>query len=395
MIRHENFVRPCYDSGGFAGLPQRIQSLVTQYDAVVLFLVDGFGWRFFEKFQSAPFLRQIIGRSQVEKLTSQFPSTTAAHITCIHTGQPVGQSGIYEWTIYDPTLDVLFTPLLFSYAGTQERDQLKPAGVDPKSLYPMGTLHQTLKGKGVEPFVFQHREYTPSTYSNIMFDGATVRGYKTLAEMFHNFGETLKAQKTPAYYFLYYDRVDSLSHDYGPDSPQVEAEIMSFLLLMEHFFVRILTASGKRVLFMLTADHGEVEVDPKTTVYLNTDPRFAGLEKFLKTNKKGELLVPAGAPRDMFLHIKEGLLDEATHFFKSRLADKAEVEKTENLISQGYFGETISPIFRARVGDLVLLPFRYESVWWYEKGKFEQKFYGHHGGLTCQEMEIPLITLEI
>jgi hypothetical protein len=32
-----------------------------------------------------------------------------------------------------------------------------------------------------------------------------------------------------------------------------------------------------------------------------------------------------------------------------------------------------------------------EAVWWYEKDKFEQRFYGHHGGLTPQEMEIPLL----
>ena len=32
---------------------------------------------------------------------------------------------------------------------------------------------------------------------------------------------------------------------------------------------------------------------------------------------------------------------------------------------------------------------------WYEPGKFEQKYYGHHGGLTPQEMEIPLLALEL
>jgi hypothetical protein len=69
--------------------------------------------------------------------------------------------------------------------------------------------------------------------------------------------------------------------------------------------------------------------------------------------------------------------------------------KTEALIVDGYFGAEVSPRFRERVGNLVILPYRYESVWWYEKGKFEQKFYGHHGGLTPQEMETILYTYEI
>ena len=77
------------------------------------------------------------------------------------------------------------------------------------------------------------------------------------------------------------------------------------------------------------------------------------------------------------------------------LAGKAEVVKSAWLMENGYFGPEISRKFRERVGNLVVLSHRYESVWWYEKDKFEQKHYGHHGGLTPQEMEIPLISYEI
>jgi hypothetical protein len=163
---------------------------------------------------------------------------------------------------------------------------------------------------------------------------------------------------------------------------------------MDYFFDRIFTRKRK-VLFLLTADHGECEVDPKTTIYLNRDKRFEGIERFLKTNKGGNILVPAGSARDMFLYVKDELLDEAQEFLSTRLADKAEVVKSEWLIENGYFGPLISPQFRARVGNLVILPYRYESVWWYEKDRFEQRYCGHHGGLTPQEMEIPFFTVEI
>ena len=56
-----------------------------------------------------------------------------------------------------------------------------------------------------------------------------------------------------------------------------------------------------------------------------------------------------------------------------------------------YFGPgPVAEVFRRRVGNLVVLPYAGESVYWYEKDRFEQKHYGHHGGLTRAEMEIPL-----
>jgi predicted AlkP superfamily pyrophosphatase or phosphodiesterase len=390
------FIKPRYDEGGFAGIPERIKGAFAsgKYDAIVLFLVDGFGWRFFERFQEAPFLKRIAKQGQVEKLISQFPSTTAAHLTTIHTGWNVGQSGVYEWIYYEPQLDALIAPLLFSYAGSYYRNDLSSTGIHPPLLYPRGLFYPELKKRGVNPYVFGMREYTPSTYSNAVMAGADIYPYKTLSEAFVNLGILLEEQTGPAYVHLYFDKIDTLAHNYGPTAPQTEAEIETFLLIVEYYFERIFKGK-KRILFLMTADHGQVEVDPATTIYLNREPRFAGIERFLKTNLKGQLLVPAGSARDLFLYIKDDLLEEAQEFLKHPLEGKADVMKTEFLIENGYFGPEVSSRFRERVGNLVILPYRYESVWWYEKDKFEQRFYGHHGGLTPQEMETVLYQYEI
>ena len=113
---NKQFIKPRYDAGGFAGIPNRIRDAFTsgKYDAVVLFLIDAFGWRFLERFQDAAFLQRMAKYGRIEKLTSQFPSTTAAHVTTIHTGLPVGQSGIYEWYYYEPLVDQIIAPLLYA-----------------------------------------------------------------------------------------------------------------------------------------------------------------------------------------------------------------------------------------------------------------------------------------
>lgn len=384
------FLKPRYDTGGFAGVPNRIKEAFASgsYDVVVLFLVDGFGWRFFDRFQDAPFLKRIARNGTIEKLTSQFPSTTAAHLTTIHTGLPVGVSGIYEWFIYEPALDRIIAPLLFSHAGTRERETLKAARVDPSLVFPRGTFYSELKQMGVLPYVYGIRDYTPSSFSKAVTPGAELLRFITLPEALINLGLLLDQQTHPTYIHLYFDRIDTVSHEYGPSAPQTEAEIQAFLLIMEHYFEQVF--KGKRVLFLMTADHGQLDVNPKTTVYLNKDRSFKGLERFLKTNQSGQFLIPAGSARDMFLHVKGDLLDDAQSFLARRLEGKAEVVKVAYLMEEGYFGTEISPRFRERVGNLVILPYPNETVWWYEKDRFEQRFYGHHGGLTPEEVEIAL-----
>lgn len=393
---HPTFIQPRYDEGGFAHLPGFImrQFAKKRYDQIVFFFIDGFGWRFFETFQQHPLVHKMVQCGSVRQITSQFPSTTAAHVTCLHTAQAVGQHGIWEWNIYDPEVDAVITPLLYSLAGDKERDTLKTAGMDPSRILPQTTLHQSLVALGVTPHVFQHREYTPSTYSNAIFRGAQAHAYNTISEAMVNMRQTLAAAQTPTFCLLYYDKIDAICHTYGPNSEQVEAEIEAALDMIENRFDKTF-APDKRTLFLLTADHGQIATDPQTTLYLNTHPRFAGLEAFLQRNRAGQILPFGGSSRDLFLYIPQDRLDDAHYFLSTRLQGIADVVKTADLIAQGYFGPEISSKFLASVGSLVVLPYADQSVFWYEKDRFEYKFRGNHGGLTPEEMLVPLVTIEM
>jgi hypothetical protein len=400
------FLRPNYGRGCFADLPPLIRSWLTgrvetvgaglipaachrQYDTVLFVLVDGFGWRFFQRFADRPLLRRFAEAGSVLRWTSQFPSTTAAHVTCVNTGLTPGQSGIFEWQYYEPTLDAVIEPLTFSYAGEDERELLRKQGIQPSALLPQQTLYQTLQAAGVASYVYQPREFYRSSYSEWMLRGAAVRGYRTLPEGLADLRQEVTRVARPAYFHLYFGMVDYIGHYRGLDTPQMDAEIDSCLYNLEHTLVEPLAGRLENTLLILTADHGMVEVSPQRTVYLNTDPRFQGLEHFLRRDRQGRILPPGGSARDPFLYIHENRLDEAHAFFSERLAGIAEVHKTQELIEQGYFGPPpYAPEFLARVGNLVILPDAGECVWWYEQDRFDQRFYGHHGGLTPQEMEI-------
>ena len=214
-----------------------------------------------------------------------------------------------------------------------------------------------------------------------------------MAEALVNLRLSLAEQRKPTYYVLYFDRLDALCHGYGPNAPQVDAELDAFLTTPERRFLAQVSGDGE-VLVLLTADYGQSETHPLRTIYFNTDPSFAGYERFLRTDGQGKPIVPAGSPHDFFLDVRDELLDEAHDFLACRLAGRAVVYRTADLIAAGFCGAApVSEAFLGRVGNLVVLPYRGEAVWWYEKDRFGQKYFGHHGGLTPQEMGTPLLIL--
>lgn len=410
----QRFVKPLYDSYCFSNLPATIHYLLTgikqqtlpldvfgtlptRYNKVVLFFVDAFGWRFFHKYADKyPLLKTFQKQGVISKLTSQFPSTTPAHVTCINTGLNVAQSGIYEWNYYEPLVDAIITPLRFSYAGDSRQDTLKTARVPSEAFYPTRTFHQTLQSQGVQSHVFQHASYAHSTYSNVILKGATsLNPFRTLDDALDGLTtRVLNKEESPAYYLLYYDKIDATCHAFGPDSPEMEQMLDRFFQAVEQsFYQKIRRLTGDTLLIM-TADHGQIGVSPHTTFYLNH--KIPELKGYLKTNHPDAPLVPAGSARDMFLHVKEEVLDEAIALLQHHLAGRAEVYRTSDFIQQNFFGSTMpSSAFRSRVGNVLILPNPGETVWWYEEDRFDMHFWGHHGGLTPEEMEIPLLLLPL
>jgi len=409
----QRFVKPLYDSYCFSNIPQAIESLLTghgqgalpgdvfghlptKYTKVILFFVDAFGWRFFERYADKyEFLKIVLKDGVVSKLTSQFPSTTAAHATCIHTGLDVAQSGVYEWNYYEPLIDEMISPLLFSYAGDKLRDTLKASSFPATAFYPTSTVYQGLQARGIQSHVFQSSVFTPSTYSNIVFRGAHVVPYRTVPEAFIALSELVLSEKaSPGYYCSYFDQIDYICHHYGPNSSQFEKEVDTFLRAMDQLLYRRIMGQSRDTLLMITADHGQVEVDPKKTYFLNI--HITGIERYLRTNQQGKVLVAAGSARDMFLYVKDGFIDEFLALLQHQLAGRAEVYRTQELLAQGFFGlHTPSSAFLGRLGNIVILPYPDETVWWYEEGRFDMRFLGHHGGLTPEEMEIPLLLLAL
>jgi hypothetical protein len=392
-------VVPRYDGGGFAALPATVKRLLglgeggvalegvpARAQRVVLVLLDAFGWTFFTRHGDHPLLRRL---DAVTRLTTQFPATTTAHITTLHTGAPVGEHGLYEWNVYDPGLDAIVTPLLFSYAGDSARDTLIRAGADPDAVLPSApTLYERLGAAGVACHAFQPAAFTPSTYDSVLARGAHIHAMTELRPGLAELATTLRAADGPAYAYLYWDEVDSTGHMKGPSSPDFAAAVERCLDALDAG----LRALPDGTIVLLAADHGQVDVDPVTTIYVNEAwPELLGL---LARGRNGRVLAPAGSARDLFLHCPENNVDEVIDGLQRLVGGRATVHRVVALVQAGWLG-AVGARLRARLPDVCVLPAPGETVWWRERHRFDMRFRGHHGGLSEDEARTQVAALVV
>lgn len=408
------FRKPCYDSYSFSRLPATIAGLLgapidrlppawhaplpadctaplgSTYDRVITLFIDAFGFRFFELFsEKLPFLQRFQKSGVVNRLTSQFPSTTAAHVTTIHTGVPVGESGVYEWFYYEPIVDGIIAPLLFSMQADPLRNTLDKGKFPADAIFPFESLYGALAGHGIESHLFQYHAYLNSPFSDVTCKGAIQHPYQNAESGLADLVETVRTVKGPAYFHLYFDSIDSKAHTHGPLSPEFNAVAEQWFDLLEKSFFGPGAAMPDRTLLMIIADHGQVRVEPKDIVEVNVvEPR---LEEWIMRTRSGEPIAPAGSKRDLFLHIRPEHLADAKSALETKLGGMAEIVESRTLIAEGFFGPSVSERFLERVGNLVVLPHETSGVWWRKPKLPSPPHLGFHGGLSPTEMDVPLL----
>jgi hypothetical protein len=344
----------------FADIPPYVERLLVsgERERVGVVLLDGFGRRFLERHARHPFLRRL----EVTELTAQFPSTTTAHVTTMHTGRPVGEHGLYEWNVYEPAIDQVIVPLRFQ-------------GLDPEVLIQGPTLYERLAEAGVRSVVMHPSSFSPSTFDRVSTAGARLAPFASLGQGVAAF---VNALADPGYVYFYWDRIDAEGHHHGPASPQFDAAALEALDALER---GLRTIPG--ALLLVTADHGQVAVDPARVDYL--DELWPPLRGRLRHR-------PAGSARDVFLHTDA--TEEVTRELAARLEDRAEVHAVAELVAAGRFG-TVGPRLRARLADVCVLPAAGRMAWLRSAAGVETHFRGHHGGLHPDEVDTWVGALEL
>jgi hypothetical protein len=330
----------------FADIPGEVERRLLAGERVALVLLDAFGMKFLERHDDHPLVQLL----DVTPLETQTPSTTTAHIPTLHFGMPVTEHGLYEWNLYEPSLDDVIVPFLFARAGDPPGALLKE-GFDVQRLSPGPSLYRRL-----EQHAIRSATYGPDRIAGSPFGAIAA---------------AMRDPDGPHYATLYWDVIDATGHLCGPSSPEFDASIRDALGALEP----LTRLEGVTVLF--TADHGQVDVAPDRVDYL--DELWPELSSYLTQPK------PAGSARDAFLHVREP--ETVIAELSARLPEGSEVRAASSLF------DTVGERLAARLADVVVLPAEGREAWLRNSAGVEQHFRGHHGGLHPDETRTYLAEL--
>jgi predicted AlkP superfamily pyrophosphatase or phosphodiesterase len=371
-------------------LPIEIGVEADEVDKVVLFVLDGFGHNQFLRYcEDNKFLANLAEKGGVFPVTSVFPSQTTNALTTLNTGLTPQEHGLFEYYLYLKEVDRIVSTLSFEPLGYKRRNELTDRGFDPKLLFKGSTIQNTLREAGVKTFVHIYIRHAYSPYSQVIFDGSTVVPNFKSSDLVVTLRKTLEKERGPAYFFVHLSNLDTIAHEYGPQSYEYRTElsVISYLLQKE-LVEKIDRKTAKETLLLMTSDHGGVSVVPQDTTYLNGFPQVV---ENLQCGKGGKRILPTGSPRDVFLHVREEKLRETQELLVQKIGGKAKIVETEEAIKAGLFGlGEVGSEFFDRVGNLLILPYGNETVWFEHVKGIRFSLLGHHGGLTEKEMLVPL-----
>ncbi len=355
---------------------------------VILLLCDGFGYREWKRQRGRGFVEAVSKHGSVRPITTVFPSTTAAALTTVSTGLTPQEHGLPEWYVYFDELGSVVVTLPFSRVGDRGRDTLE-GEYDPRRLFDGPTIFQKLKGAGVRCTSLTSRGLAYTNYSKVSRAGSDVVPYSAASDMAVSLRRLAERARGPSFFYAYWSYVDTIEHVYGPntDEAEVEASLISHAL-QEGLLSKLDKEAAKRTLILITADHGQIQVAPEETVYLN---RLAKLMRTLGRTPLGARIPPWGSARDVYLRVEDDRLEEIRDYLQKKFSGTASVLTTEEGIEQGLFGiNRPARKFRRRIGNLMILPHGVRTIWYRYREGDSLSLRGHHGGLSEDEMTVPL-----
>lgn len=353
-------------------LPQLLGSLTGTPDwfpaarSAIVVMVDGLGRaNLTARAGHARFLTARMAKKDAARTV--FPSTTAAALTSLLTGESPGIHGIVGYSVRVPE-----TGRAVNQLQGWETD-----GLDPERWQRSEPLLAREAAAGRPCFVVSKPAYAATGFTRAIQRGASFVGVAAPADRLTE-AARLAARHPGALIYVYLSELDATGHAHGWESDRwlsrletVDADVQRFEEVLD-----------PGVGAVLTADHGMVDVPAHRQVRLGAgDPLLA------------DVSVMAGEPRMLHLYA-DGDAPAVLERWRAAEGERSWVLSRGEAIEAGLFGPGVHPEVASRIGD-VLVAARAGIAYYDDRltDKKAQRMIGQHGSLTDQERIVPLIRL--
>jgi predicted AlkP superfamily pyrophosphatase or phosphodiesterase len=326
---------------------------VADADAVVLLVLDGLGW---DQLQQHVDLMPTVAGMVGGPVHTVAPTTTATALCSITTGLTPAEHGLigYRMTLGGEVINVL----RWSIGDQAVRRSHPPRDVQP---------FEPFLGHAVP--VVSPTELQDSAFSEAHLRGSVPAGWRAASSIAVE--ARLQVEAGERFVYCYYGAIDRIAHERGFGA-HYDAELRTADALV----ATVLDDLPSGTVLLVTADHGQVHVGDH--IVTPSADLLAGVT------------LQSGEGRFRWLHVAPGAIGDVVATAESEVGDVAWVVTKEQMLDEAWFGPTMAPPIKARLGDVALVA--REPVSFHEaadSGPFE--LVCRHGSLTSAEVNVPLL----
>ena len=341
-------------------------------ERLVLVLVDGMGMAAL----ADPAFADLRGGVRME-LDAVFPATTACAMTTLATGLWPAQHGVPGWWAYLEEHDV--EAVVLRYRERRSGRSLRRFGVRADDLWPHPP---PFAQAGPEQIAYHYPpDIARSAFTRYLSGRRRTHGYRRLRRASRRIVGNLRRRRAPAVTWWYIPDYDSACHKHGvagAASRQTLADLQGLLL-------DFAAAAPDDVRVALTADHGLVDLQRRDRwALLDGDPVLDCLRA-----------APIGEARTPQFHVRPGREGELVERLIERAGERMAFLSRDEADDLRLFGpDPLGEQARRRFGDYIGIALAPFSVSWHKSADDPPlQHVGLHGGMTPDEVRIPLIVL--
>ncbi|MEW8693474.1 MAG: alkaline phosphatase family protein, partial [Candidatus Thiodiazotropha endolucinida] len=185
------------------------------------------------------------------------------------------------------------------------------------------------------------------------------------------------------YLYAYWSELDSIGHQAGIWSEEAKCHLLE---IDQAFSYLLEQCRGTDSLIIVCADHGQIDTQPADRLSLEDHPELLEM-----------LSLPlCGEPRAAYCYLRPGCEQAFDQYVENEFAGKAVAYPSDELLEENWFGQGIPhPRLSWRIGDrLLLMQGNYTIKDWLAQER-HYELVGVHGGISEDEVNVPLIVAEI